>query len=355
MAKNKKEVVPFSQVLDALLNEKKPFPPVHLHRFSDLMGSDLADFKKIWSKLKAERRLSLLEDLEVLSETDTVVSFDDVAKHALLDVDAQVRATALRLLWECDDAKLIPTFMSMLEKDSEPFVRASAATALGLFIYKGELDEIPADVLKKIEDCLIAVEAGSDLPVVRRRALESLGYSSRSEVPGLLKAAYDSNDGEWQASALFAMGRSASERWERTVLDCLDALETEVQLEAIRAAGQLELESARHVLIEKLDDLENLDEEIRMATAWSLSQIGGNNVREVLERLIENTEDEDEADYYDLALENLQFIAEAPGYGMLDLSAANIEEHTRVVDLNSTDAEDDDDLLDAGTGPDEEN
>jgi len=356
MAKNKKEIVPFSQVLDALLNEKKTFPVVYLHRFSDLMGSDLADFKNIWPKLKNERRLGLLEDLEGLSESDTVVSFDEVAKNALLDGEAQVRATGLRLLWECDDAKLIPTFLSMLEKDSEPFVRASAATALGLFIYKGEIDEIPAEILRKIEDRLLAVETGSDQAVVRRRALESLGYSSREELPGLIQAAYDEDEGEWQASALFAMGRSADDRWEKAVLDRLDARETEVQLEAIRAAGQLELESAQHLLIEKVENFEELDEEIRMATAWSLSQIGGNNVRDILERLIETTEDEDEADYYDMALENLVFTEEAPGFGMLNLNAANIEEHTQVVDLKSIDAdgEDDEDLLEFGTETDEE-
>jgi HEAT repeat protein len=356
MAKNKKEAVPFSQVIDALLNEKKPFPPVYLHRFSDLMGSDLADFKNIWGKLKTERRLGLLEDLEQLSESDTVVLFDEVAKNALVDKDAQVRATALRLLWECEDAKLIPTYLSMLEKDEEPFVRASAATALGLFVYKGELEEIPAVIAKKIEDRLLAVEAGPDLPLVRRRALESLGYSSREEVPGLLKAAYDSEDGEWQASALFAMGRSADSRWEKAVLDRLDAAETEVQLEAVRAAGQLELESAQHLLVEMLENGEELDGEIRMAAAWSLSQIGGNNARDVLENLIETTEDEDEAEYYDLALENLVFTEEAPGFGMLNLNADNIEEHTQVVDLTPTgeDDENEEDPMEFGSQPGEE-
>jgi hypothetical protein len=84
-----------------------------------------------------------------------------------------------------------------------------------------------------------------------------------------------------------------------------------------------------------------------MATAWSLSLIGGNNVREVLEKFIENVEDEDESDYFDLALENLQFTQDVPGYGMFDmLNAANIEEHTQVVDLSvpDDDADEEDDL-----------
>jgi len=347
MAKNKKPVMPFSQVLDALLDKTQPFPAVHLHRFSDMHGSDLAQFKNAWAKVTAERRLGLLEDLEGLADADTLVSFEEVAKNALLDSDARIRAGALRLLWECDDARLIPTYLNMLEKDTVNVVRASAATALGLFVFKGELEEIPAEILQKVEETLLKVEKSSEDPLVRRRALESLGYSGRPEVAGLLREAYNSPDGEWQASALFAMGRSADVQWEKLVLDRLDALETEVQLEAIRASGQLELESARHLLIEMLQEYQELDEEIRMAAAWSLSQIGGNNVREVLERLIENVEDEDESDYIETALENLQFTEDVPGFGMYDMiNAANVEDHTQIVDLSQAD--------DDGDGEDED-
>ncbi|MDO8971082.1 MAG: HEAT repeat domain-containing protein [Saprospiraceae bacterium] len=342
MPKNKKLTIPFSQILDSLLEVKLSFPAMYLHRFSDLSGNDLAQFKNVWAKVTIDRRLSILVDLEEAAEADTMVSFDEVAKIALIDSDARVRASALKLLWESEDNRLIPTFISMLEKDDDAAVRASAAAALSLFVFKGELEEIPAVMLKKVEESLLKVLKSDQPPLVCRRALESLGYSGREEVPALLKEAYQSPDGEWQASALFAMGRSADIRWEKMVIDRLDALETEVKLEAIRAAGQLELESARHILIEMLDNYQELEEEIRMATAWSLSQIGGNNVREVLEKLIENVEDEDEADYFDLALENLQFTQDVPGYGMYDmLNAANIEEHTQVVDLSLPDGDGD--------------
>jgi HEAT repeat protein len=346
MPKTKKPSIPFSQILESVLDLKKPFPATHLHRFSDLSGNDLAQFKNVWPKVDPDRRLSLLEDLEEAAETDTMVSFDEVAKICLMDSDARVRASALRLLWECEDARLIPTFLNMLEKDVEPIVRASAATALGLFVYKGELEEIPAVMLKKVEDSLLKTEQSADLPLVRRRALESLGYSGREEVVGLIEQAYRSPEGEWQASALFAMGRSADVRWEKKVLERLDALETEVRLEAIRAAGQLELESARHVLIEMLQEYQELDEEIRMAAAWSLSQIGGNNVREVLERLVENVED-DEADYMELALENLQFTEDVPGFGVIDtINPSNIGDHIQLVDLSSSDEDEDGDDFD---------
>jgi HEAT repeat protein len=347
MAKIKKKFIPFSQVLVSLQDTSRPFPPVHLHRFSDLTGTDLAQFKNVWSKIETNRRASLLEDLEELAESDTVVSFDELAKFALSDPEPRIRETALRLLWECEDKKLIPIFLNMMEKDENSLVRASAATALGLFVYKGEVEEIPTELLENIVDHLLKVEKGADDPIVRRRALESLGYSSHDEVQRMIQEAYQLSDKEWQASALFAMGRSADESWEKAILDRLDAHEPEVELEAVKAAGELELQSAREPLISKLDHYSDMDEEVRLSVAWSLSQIGGEQVREVLEKLVEEIEDDEEADYIELALENLAFTEDLPGFGMFD-PVANIKEHTRIVDLTEPDGdeEDEDDLTD---------
>ncbi len=347
MPKTKQKTVPFSQVLASLQDTTRPFPAVHLHRFSDLSGSDLAQFKNIWAKVETNRRAAILEDLEELAESDTVVSFDELAKFSLADDEPRVRETALRLLWENEDKKLIPTYLNMMEKDVNAMVRASAATALGLFVYKGEIEEIPAEIVAKIVDRLLKVEKGKDEPIVRRRALESLGYSSHKEVHGLILKAYHSTDKEWQASALFAMGRSADETWEKSILESLEANDPEVELEAVKAAGQLEMQSAREPLIAKLEHFAELDEEVRLSTAWSLSQIGGEDVRQVLEKLVEDIEDDEEADYIELALENLAFTEEVPGYGMFD-PIASIKEHTRIVDLTEPDGDEEgeDDLTD---------
>lgn len=343
MAKSKKPVVPFQEVLAQLLDNQRPFPPYHLHRFSDLAGNDLAQFKAAWPKVGAKRRLSLMEDLEELAENDTLVSFDEIAKFALKDSDARVRAVALRSLWECEDRKLIPIFLEMLQKDADEVVRATAAAALGAFVYQGELEELPEEILRKIEEALLAVQQGKDVDLVRRRALEALGYSSRAEVPTLLQQALASQDKEWVASALFAIGRSADNRWEQSVLRYLNAPEIEVQLEAVRAAGQLELEAAREGLLSKLPAEAETDEDVLFAAVWSLSQIGGEDVRPALEKMLEETEDEDEAELIETALDNLAFTEDVSGYGLFDFGGGGKEENTRIIDLSNLGDEDDDD------------
>lgn len=301
--------VPFQTVLDSLLDDSTPFPVRYLHNFSDISPADLDSFLKAWPEVSPKRRQSLLEDLEDLAETDTLTNFEDLARPLLDDPDAFVRIQAIHLLWESEDKKLVPIYMKFLQEDTGPAVRAAAANALGLFIYLGELEKIPAEVYHAIEDRLLEVVDSSEDTLVRRRALESLGYSGREEVVPLIEAAYYDKDPDWVASALFAMGRSNDERWKKQVLSQLHAPNEDIRSEAIVAAGELELGSARSALLDLLLDEE--DSEMRRSLIWALSKIGGEGVRDKLDELLEIEEDDEVADFLEEAIENLSFTEDA--------------------------------------------
>ena len=334
--------IPFQHVIDALLNEQEPFPPKYLHRFSDIEPEALNQLKPIWNRVNLERRIRLLEDLEISHETDMLMSFDDFARFALTDPDARVRTGALRLLWEGQSITLIPTLIDLLSLDEDNSVRATAATVLGQFVLRGELEEIPEPSKRQVEESLLEAAAEHEPELIRRKAIESLGFSSRKEVPQLIHRAYDTDDPVWLASALFAMGRSADPVWEPEVLEMLDHPETEVQVEAIRAAGDLELSAARERLIDMIE--EGMDHnDVRSATIWSLSQIGGPDVRETLEELLENTEDDEEAEIIEQALENLVFTDGFDRFGMFDFAEQGREEdfdYLEGLDLDEEEEED---------------
>lgn len=306
MTENKNKPT-FLQVVEALLDQTRPFPVSYLHRLSDLPENDLEILKIEWSKIPLNRRLTLLEDLEDLTEADTLLCFDDIAKHALEDENPRVREEAIHLLWEVEDARLAPRFIKMLLHDTDEKVRAAAAGALGLFVFLGELDQISANLLQQVEEHLLDQFTSNEPKAIRRKALESLGYSGREEVVQLINTAFATNENEWMASALCAMGRSADIRWETTILNMLEHPLAQVQEEAVRAAGALELSSARQPLLKLLEEKDSLDSEVFSALIWSLSQIGGEHVRETLEELAEDTQDEIEAEYIESALENLEF------------------------------------------------
>jgi HEAT repeat protein len=337
--------IPFQQLLDALLDADNPLPSRYFYHLSDLDDEEIEQLGQVWEKMPAWRRKALMEDIETMEETDYLLSFEAIARLAIRDADPAVRLPAIHTLWDYEDDHLIPVFLDMLEKDEDIQVRAAAATALGKYVFLGEIDELPLDTLRDIEDRLLASTTGKDDTLVRRRALESLGYSGRDEVPPLVEAAYASNDKDWIVSALFAMGRSAHEGWIPLVLDKLENNLPAVRAEAARAAGELEISEATSILIDLLDDP---NDDVREASIWSLSQIGGEGVREALENLYEETEDEEEAEFIDDALDNLAFTEETELFTLFDFPDDEFGLDDVMDDelFDLTEDEDDEDLVD---------
>ncbi len=311
----------FQIVLDALLDESQPFPPRLMYLFSDIQPDTLASVLAIWPQVSLTRKRGLLEDLENLADADTLLSFDEFARPLLDDGDGRVRMLAIRLLWECDDAKLVPIYIRILNSDPEPDTRAAAATALGNFINLGELEEIPEETLREVEKELLDAAHNAGHELVQRRAVEALGFSSIPEAPLLIENAFARKDPDWQVSALFAMGRSHDKRWDQQILGALDHSNPGIRAEAIRAAGELPVEDARDALIAMLEteDEEDEDPEIRLDIVWALSQIGGEGVREALESLYDELDDEDEIAFLDEALDNLTFTDELNLFDMFDI------------------------------------
>ncbi|QYK50812.1 MAG: HEAT repeat domain-containing protein [Anaerolineales bacterium] len=321
--KNSEDQLDFSDVLAALQDEKTPLAPRYLYRLSALEPADLAELQPVWQAVSAARRVAVLEDLEMLAESNTVMHFDVVNEMALSDEDARVRIVAIRGLWASEQAALIPQLIYILRTDKDMDVRAQAAAGLGRFVYLGEVGEIATSAQQEAEAALLDALHGDEDPMIQRRALESLGFSSRPEVPDLIENAFDGGEEEWVSSALFAMGRSADERWGPQVMQSLADPNTEISREAAKAAGELELSEARPGLFDLLQDEES---EVRLAAAWALSQIGGNGIADALEEMIERTEDEDEIDLLESAIENLAFTNEMDELSLLDFSPEDLED-----------------------------
>ena len=309
--------VPFETLAQALLDDSTPFPAKYLHRFSDISPEDLQIIKNIWPQVSTNRKHNLLTDLEDLSETDTLTCFDDLARYLLGDPDGDVRALAIRLQWESEDVHLVPVYIKMMKEDESTEARAAAANALGQFVYLGELEKIPAATQKLIEKNLLAAAKSAKQVLVRRRALESLGYSRREEVIPLIDAAYHAGKTDWLVSALFAMGRSCDERWNKQVLSQLRNPDDDVRSEAIHAAGELELKAARPALLDLLEDEE--DPELRRELIWALSVIGGEGVRPRFQQLLDIEEDDEVVEFIEEAMDTLALNEDSGPFSLIDV------------------------------------
>ncbi len=306
--------IPFSTILTALTNPDQGFPARYLPRFSDLEPADLKALLQIWPQVPLMRKRALLRNLNERFEEDTLLSYEALGAALLQDEDGEVRTLALKLLEETTDARLIPNLVKLIQNDPEPESRARAATVLGQFVRMGEMGELPDGKREIVEETLLKA-AHSDHASLARAALEALGYSSRPELDDLIIAAFNRPDPLWRATALFAAGRSADNRWQEQVLTGLLSEDAAVRLVAVQSAGELELKAARQLLLEMLED--ETDDDIFQAIIWSLSQIGGEDVRTYLEALLAEVEDDDQIEYLEDALANLAFTEDMEQFDLL--------------------------------------
>ncbi len=277
-----------------------------LYRLSDLMADELATFRERWTEMPEERRYIIVRHLADITEENFEVDFSDVFAHCLQDNAAPIREAALDGLWDTERVNLISPIVDVMEHDPSVKVRMMAAATLGHYVLLAEWGQIPAARVEKVVNALLAeLENKATAVQVRRAALESLGAASHPKVPALIEDAYENGDLEMQLSAVFAMGRSADNRWLPIVLDEMGSPYEEMRLEAARAAGGIgDTEAADDLVDLTADD----DLEVRLAAVTALGQIGGDQARQALERLAEDPDAEELYDAVDEALEEFDWL-----------------------------------------------
>jgi HEAT repeat protein len=253
---------------------------------SDLDSSQLAVFENTWERLDTEYRVRLIQELVDTSETNFELDYRTVGFFALDDDDAAVRAAAVELLWTDETQEGMRKLLDMAFEDDSDTVRAQAAGALGKYILLGEFDDLPETQTAACVDACFTIFHDEDEDVeVRRRALESLGSSSRDGVNDTIREAYFSNEPIFKIGALFAMGKTYDEEWSGIVQHELNSPDAEVRYEAARAAGEIGIEDA----VPKLSRMvHELDRDIQEVSIWALGEIGGKEAARVLQRLLDD-------------------------------------------------------------------
>ena len=246
-------------------------------------------------RMSKKEKLNLLADIE-----DGYRPFD---KHALTllrslldDPDAQVRAEAIACLWNDPDPRWIDVLMQKATDDPHSEVRTHAISALGRYIFEGdaaafedwddyEVSITPADYARVTEFLFRFAQDPEEAIEVRRYAIEALAF--RSEDPNvldLIEWAYHHSDRRLKVSALFSMARNGDPRWTDDILAELRSRDTEIQYEAVHAAGELSLQEATEPLIEMVRS-KNVRKPLRLLAIYALGQIGNERAYPVIDRL----------------------------------------------------------------------
>lgn len=298
--KNEDKSIPLGNLLQELQDPHVPFKASLARRLSTPSEEDFQAFSDNFNLIPPERRQQLLSYLSELMEFDFELDYGRVATFALADSEPEVRVEAINALWFENTQAALTRLLRLLEGDEDARVRAAAATSLGRFILMKELEEFPARPVQVVEEALSAIWTSYiEDQELRRRALESLSYSSRDEIPSFIEEAYSDNTYGMRPSAILAMGRNGDEgRWRKFILKGLSDQDNEIRFEAAHAAGEMMLSGA----VPQLTLLaREYDAEIAGEAIWSLGEIGGSEASAALSYLRDNLADEDLLDLIDEA------------------------------------------------------
>lgn len=333
----------FQRALAILRDPDASFTAEAIYGLSDLAGENLDAFRAEFPGLSTQRRRDLLLRLVETAETNFELDFTPIITLALDDPDAEVRQAAVDGVMEDASIKTMERLMKLAQDDESGDVRAAAVSALGMFILAGELGKLPERLSVRMQDTALALHNNPmETLDVRRRALEAISNCGREGVADLIREAYYADDLLMRVSAVFAMGRSYDAAWTPQVMEELNSDYPEMRFEAVRAAGELELRSALPRLAElAYDD----DREIQLMAIWSLGEIGGKAARNVLNKLSNIAQDNEDDDLAD-AVRDAQSASMLSGEDTLPLFdfSQYEDEDDDLLDLEIDDEDDEFDL-----------
>lgn len=140
-------------------------------------------------------------------------------------------------------------------------LRARAAISFGAALEQADIDEFedPDDVpitegmFRNIQDSLQKLYLDTSNPKeVRRKILEASVRAPEPWHQDAIAQAYASGDKKWMLTAVFAM------RWvrgfDKQILEALESANPDIHYEAVRAAGNWELDAAWDHIVELLND-----------------------------------------------------------------------------------------------------
>lgn len=295
----------FESLVDSLIASEDLPLEEDLVELSDLDQTQVRHLVQKWGEISVNLRRALVEELGKQADANITLSFEQINRIGIDDDDEKVRERSIRNLWESEDPNLVQPIINRLTTDPSARVRAAAASALGAFVLKGETQGLPSLQLEQIENTLIEIHRSTEDELVLCNCLESLGYSSREEVKDLIIRAYESGKESHVRSAILAMGRSANKGWKDFVLTHLQSPSPILRLESVVAVGELELKEAIPEIVELVEDV---DDRIRRASIWSLSQLGGSRAADTLAELYNSVDDGEELQLIEDAFDNLAFV-----------------------------------------------
>lgn len=305
-----------------IATDKNPFTDAELQLLSDADSRDIRAIMPLWSDIPEDKKRNFLDELYAKYENDTRVNYENFAIALLDDPSDLVKILGLLLLGENNQSKVADLVLRMATNSKDEDVQVGAISRLGHYIELFVNQEMAWPASKNVFDFLLSTAQDPNNRIAQA-ALKSLATFDDPILDDLIGKAFAHKESSWQEAAVYAAGKMSDQQWLGNILNALQHPDIDVRLAAVLVCGNNMISVARQPLIEMLDDEDN--DEIFHNIVWSLSCIGGEDVRTVIEAIIAETEEELEIEMLEEALENLSLTEEMEQFDLFKFDADDEE------------------------------
>ena len=282
----------FDNVLEMIRKEPENVFPKHARMLSDLTAERAARLRPVLAGLDEEKRAAFYRGMEEASLNYFEYDFTPIAKIGIEDPDGEVRAASILVLGFEDTRDTGSRILDAAQNDPHEKAQIAAIGILGQYMYESALENRIPVVKEKLHEALKNLIENKN-KAVRRAAVVSYAISESTRVKEIISGYLAGNDRDELIAGLAAVRHSLGEDWDESVLELMRHEDEDVSIEAIRAAGALQMREALPALYEILSRFDRISPELLTAAAEAVAEIGDEGSLDVLETLGEAVVDMD--------------------------------------------------------------
>lgn len=305
----KKNSLPqFEKILETLKEGNSTLTEEEIRSLTDLAEDQANAFHKIWDKVDDERKMLNMRAMLSAAHKDILLDYTAIVRTDLLSANTTIRRIALHLMQDLRKSWFLEEVIQIAQTDIDPEVKKDAIEILGFFLNDLISQKHQQHKLEKARGALLKL-VNAEQQDICFCAMEALAYLDEEVIHPLIRLCFTSHNPQTLASGLRSVQRSMRAEWQQDVRENLDHEDPTVRIEAIRAAGALQMQSALDNILLLLTQFDRIDQEMLDAAILAASQIGGEEASEMISLLEEVLEsDEESIELFEQAKANLELL-----------------------------------------------
>lgn len=298
----------FEKILETLEDGKSTLTEEEIRSLTDLAEDRANAFHKIWDKVDDERKMLNMRAMLSAAHKDILLDYTAIVRTDLLSANPAIRRIALHLMQDLRTSWFLEEVIRITQTDTDPEIKKDAIEILGFFLDDLISQKHQQLKLERARRALLKL-VNAEQQDICFCAMEALAYLDEEVIHPLIRLCFTSHDPQTLASGLRAVQRSMRAEWQQDVRENLDHEDPTVRIEAIRAAGALQMKSALDNILLLLTQFDRIDQETLDAAILAASQIGGEEASEMISLLEEVLEsDEESIELFEQAKANLELL-----------------------------------------------